>query len=112
MKYNILKIHELVSQQCIVIILVISQSAYLNGNLLVLMSDLFKINEPLKTRAPDHFDVPFIRCNFLTFSLSFTAPIAWNSIIRSMLPQLDDVPRGKTAVKNHVNPRPAGGGGV
>ena len=96
-KYNMLKIKELVSQQCIVILL-----AYLNGNLPVLMSDLFKINKPLNTRAPDHFVVPFSRCNFRTFSLSITAPIAWNSIICSMLPQLDDVPRGKTALKNHV----------
>ena len=71
-KYNILEIQGLLFQPRIVILL-----AYLNGNLPALMSDLFKLTKLLNTRAPDHFVVPFSRCDFGSFSLSFTAPVAW-----------------------------------
>ena len=96
-KYNFLKITDLVVEQNIVILL-----AFLNGNLPIPISVLFNFNRPLGTRAPEHFITPFSRCNFRISSLSFTAPKAWNSIICNMYPQLSDVPINKTTLKRQV----------
>jgi len=96
-KYKILKMPELVCEQNIVILL-----AFLNGTLPLLVSDLFNLKRPLITRAAEHFDVPFTHCNYRTFSLSFTAPKAWNSIVCSMFRQLDDVSRSKAVLKKYV----------
>ena len=96
-KYNILKFPELVSEQNIVVLL-----AFLNGTLPKMIADMFKPNRPLNTRAAEHFIMPFSRCNFRTFSFSFTAPKAWNSYICPIFRQLEDVPRNKVTFKKHI----------
>ena len=94
-KFNILKMPDLVVQQNIVILL-----AFLNNTLPSLISKLFSRKRPLHTRSSEHFVMPFSRFNFRTFSLSFTAPRAWNPVICSIFQQLDEVPRCKDALKN------------
>ena len=96
-KYKLLKLPDLVVQQNISVLL-----AYLNNSLPSLISNLFNLNEPLNTRAPGHFVIPFSRYNFRTFSLSFTAPKSWNMIVCNLFPRLHDVPRSKTILKKHV----------
>ena len=96
-KYELLKLPDLVIQQNISVLL-----AYLNNTLPSLISNLFNLNEPLNTRAPGHFVIPFSRYNFRTFCLSFTAPKFWNMIICNMFPQLNDVPRSKIILKKQV----------
>ena len=96
-KYKLLKLPDIVVHQYISILL-----AYLNNTLPSLMAKLFNLNEPLNTRAPGHFTIPFSRYNFRTFSLSFTAPKSWNMIICNMFPQLHDVPRSKVTLKKQV----------
>ena len=96
-KYNILKIPDLIVQQNIVILL-----AFLNNTLPTSISKLFNINRPLVTRSSEHFVLPFSRYNFRTFALSFTAPKAWNTVISPMFPQMGDVPKCKDALKKHV----------
>ena len=96
-KHNILKMPDLVTQQNIVILL-----AFLNNNLPSLISKLFKRKRPLNTRSSEHFVMPFSRFNFRAFSLSFTAPKAWNSIVCNIFQCLDEVPRCKATLKKHV----------
>ena len=58
-KFNILKMPDLVVQQNIVILL-----AFLNNTLPSLISKLFSRKRPLHTRASEHFFMPFSRFNF------------------------------------------------
>ena len=95
-KYNLLKVPDLVIEQNIVIL-----RAFLNGFLPTPIHDLFQINRPLNTRAPDQFTIPFSRYNFRTSSLSFTAPRAWNSIVSNIYFSLSDVP-SKYVLKKQV----------
>ena len=96
-KYNILKMPDLVVQQNIVILL-----AFLNNTLPSLISKLFDINRPLGTRSSEHFVLPFSRYNFRTFALSFTAPKAWNTVVSPIFPQMSDVPKCKDTLKKYV----------
>ena len=61
---------------------------------------VFHINGWFITTASEHFLVPFSRSNYITFSLLFTAPRAWNFIIWQTYRYLDDIPRCKSNVKN------------
>ena len=92
-KHGILKFPELVIEQNIMILL-----AFLNGTLPPPLLNLFHINRPSNTRASQHFRVPFARSNFRAFSLSVTAPKAWNSTICEGFRNLDDVPRNKMSL--------------
>ena len=96
-KYKILKFPDLVCEQNIMVLL-----AFLNGNLPTLVSVLFNLNRPLNIRATEHFAVPFTYHNFRSFSLSITAPRAWNSIVCPIFRQLKDVPRHKKTLKKYL----------
>lgn len=96
-KYCTLKLPELVIEQNIIVML-----AFLNGDLPPSLSNLFHINRPFITRAPQHFLVPFARSNFRAFSLSFTAPKAWNSTICERFNNLEDVPKSKVSLKKCI----------
>ena len=98
-KYNVLKFPDLVIEQNIVIL-----KSFLNDTLPIPMKDMFHINRPLNTRAPDQFIIPFSRCNYRTSTLSFTAPRAWNSVVGNMYQQLRDIP-SKPVLKKHVRAR-------
>ena len=96
-KYRILKFSDLVCEQNIIVLL-----AFLNGNLPEIVSDMFRLNRPLNTRAAEHFAIPFTRCNFRTFCLSLSAPKAWNINVCPMFRQLEEVPRNKRTLKKYV----------
>lgn len=97
LKYGILKMPELFIQQNIVILL-----AFLKGALPPQVAELFKLNVSSHTRLREHFLIPFSRLNFRLFSVPFSAPKSWNSIIGRGYPQLEDVPRSKTILKKYV----------
>ena len=96
-KYGVLRFPELVIEQNVMILL-----AFLNGKLPPPLSDLFHVNRPSITRTHQHFSVPFARSNFRAFSLSITAPKAWNSTICEDYYDLEDVPKNKTSLKNYI----------
>ena len=96
-KYKILKVPELVLEQNIVILL-----SFLNGTLPIALSSLFQLNGPLSTRSPEHFVVPFTRSNFRMFSISLSAPRAWNTVIHTECNNIDEVPRSKSILKKKV----------
>ena len=96
-KYKLLKLPELVTEQSIVILL-----AHLNGKLPKKNSDLFHLNEPLNTRISEHFFVPFTRNNFRLFSIAIATPRAWNDVVCKLFNSLDTVPRNKNILKKSI----------
>ena len=96
-KYKILRLPDMVTEQNIVILL-----AHLNGLLPEPLSAMFQINEPLNTRISEHFVVPFTRYNFRSFSLSVAAPRMWNDVMKNIFHGINDVPRSKNILKKAI----------
>ena len=96
-KYRVLKFPDLVVEQNIMILL-----AYLNGSLPQPVANLFQINEPLNTRATEHFRIPFTRLNFRLHTLSFMGPKSWNDVVMKVFNRLEEVPRNKMTLKKHI----------
>ena len=96
-KYRILKFPDIVKEQQIIILL-----GFLNQTLPIPISEMFSYHEPANTRAVKHFKVPFAPTNYKMFSLSVSAPRIWNSIVCSLFPKIEDVPRNKVTLKKHI----------
>ena len=96
-KHRLLRFPEIVQEQCIMIML-----AHLKENLPKSISDMFRYALPSSTRLKKHFEVPFAATNYRSFTLSCSAPKAWNKTICNLYKDLADVPRDKRLLKKTV----------
>ena len=96
-KYKILKLPDLVIEQQIIILL-----GHLNQTLPSPISTMFKHYTPVSTRAVQHYHIPYANTNYRSFSLSITAPKAWNKIVCKLHSDIRNVPRNKCTLKKHV----------
>ena len=96
-KYKVLKFHDIVKIQNILIML-----GYLNESLPISISNMFDRHVSVNTRAVKHFHVPYAPTNYRSFSISYTAPDVWNRIICQMYNDIESVPRNKHTLKKHV----------
>jgi len=93
-----LKFPDLVKKQQIIILL-----GYVNETLPRPIFEMFRYHEPVSTRAVQHFRIPLALTNYKTFSLSVSAPRAWNSIVCKLFHDIDNVPRNKDTLKKYVH---------
>ena len=96
-KYKILKFPDLVKEQSIMILL-----SYINETLPEPIAQMFRIHNPVNTRATRHFQVPYSASNYRSFTLSYSAPKNWNTIIGHIYRDLASVPKNKFTLKKHV----------
>ena len=96
-KYKILKFPDIVKEQSIMIML-----AYINKSLPEPVSEMFKLRDPVGTRNTSHFYVPFAATNYRSFSLSYSAPKNWNTVVGHLYKDIHEVPKNKFTLKKHV----------
>ena len=96
-KYKMLKFPDIVKEQSIMIML-----AFINKILPEPISEMFRLHVPVNTRNTRHFDVPFAASNYRSFTLSFSAPNIWNTVVGHLFRDIRKVPRNKFTLKKHV----------
>lgn len=96
-KYKILKFPDVVKVQQAVILL-----NYLKGELPNIIHEMFKLHVPVNTRAIKHFQIPHASTNYRLFSLSVSAPRAWNSMVTSLFKDITEVPTQKFTFKKYL----------
>ena len=89
-KYKILRFPDLVKEQQVIILL-----GFLKGTLPCPIHEMFKLHVPVNTRAVQHFEIPRSLTNYRAFSLSITAPRAWNSIVSKLFKDINEVPKNR-----------------
>ena len=94
---NLLKLKDIITEQKIIIL-----SKFVSHSLPCAISSLFQYHRPTNTRLIQHFHVPLATTNYRSFSLSCSAPKAWNQTICPTFPNLDDVPLQKYALKKFI----------
>ena len=97
-KYKILRFPDLVKEQQVIILL-----GFLRGTLPCPIHEMFKLHVPVNTRAVQHFEIPRALTNYRAFSLSITAPRAWNSIVSKLFKDINEVPKNKFTFKKNVH---------
>lgn len=96
-KHHILKFPDIVREQIIMVLL-----AYINKNLPDPVAKMFEYQKPLRTRQPNHFIIPRVRSNYRMFSLSYSAPKMWCTLVGSIFKHINEVPRDKGTLKKHI----------
>ena len=96
-KYKLLRFPDLVKEQQAIILL-----GFLKGTLPCPIQEMFKLHIPVNTRAVQHFEIPRALTNYRSFSLSITAPRAWNSLVSKLFKDINEVPKNKITFKKSV----------
>ena len=96
-KYSVIKFLDLIELSHVNVM-----HSFLMSTLPPVIANNFSIYPPhlqRRARTPQHFIVPFAPTNYRKFSLYVAAPDAWNRLISSRIPNIEDIPLTKPFFK-------------